>query len=187
MNESTHTTEYEALKKKADEYLEGWKRAKADYLNFKKEVEQQREELAQFATIAMVLDFLPLHTNFKRAVAHIPEDQRGQDWVKGFMAIYKQLNDMLSNMNIKEVPTEHFNPEHHEAVEYKKVDGKTEGEIVDVVEEGYIMHDKIIQPAKVVVASGNNNPERPTDEQGVEESSDQSFENSETTHEGGEN
>lgn len=143
----------EALQKKADEYLDGWKRAKADYLNYKKEVERQREELAQFATIAMVLDFLPLHSNFKRAISHIPESAKNEDWVKGFMAIYKQLNDMLFNLNITEVPTDHFDPAKHEAVDTQVVEGKHEGDIIDVVEAGYLMHDKVIQPAKVVVAA----------------------------------
>lgn len=147
-----HSADYLVLQKKADEYLDGWKRAKADYLNYKKEVESQREELAQFATIAMVLDFLPLHSNFKRAVAHIPVAEKNKDWVKGFIAIYKQLNDMLIAMNIQEVPTERFDPSLHEAVESKESASAREGDILDVVETGYMMHNKVIQPAKVVVA-----------------------------------
>lgn len=157
------TQAYELLKKKADEYLNGWKRAKADYLNYKKEVEQQREELAQFATIAMILDFLPLHANFKRALAHIPEAEREKDWVKGFMAIYKQLADMLGNLNIKEVETNHFDPAKHQAVETKEIEGKKEGDIIAVIEAGYQMHDKVIQPAKVVVASAKNNSDNHPD------------------------
>ncbi|MFC1662716.1 nucleotide exchange factor GrpE [Patescibacteria group bacterium] len=151
--QSTSDNEFTALKKKADEYLAGWQRAKADYLNYKKQVEKEKEELAKFATVAMILDFLPLHTNFKRAAEHIPENEKEKDWVKGIIAIKKQLDDMLSNLNIKEVETKHFNPWFHEAVEHRPSDKHKPNDIIGVVEPGYQMQENIIQAAKVIVAA----------------------------------
>lgn len=109
----------ELLEKKNQEYLAGWQRAKADYLNLKKESEKKYQDLIKFANAGLIMEILPVLDNFKLAIAHIPEDQRGLDWVIGIMHIKKQLEDFLKNLGIEEIKTvgEKFNPEFHEAVE----------------------------------------------------------------------
>ena len=82
-------TELEELKKKTEDYLSGWKRAKADYLNFKKDTEKQHLELLHFANVALIIQFLPIFDHFKLALSHIPEEEKGAEWVKGFFHIQK--------------------------------------------------------------------------------------------------
>jgi molecular chaperone GrpE len=167
--EEKKDTEHDELKKKAEEYLAGWQRAKADYSNYKKQVAKEKEELAQFATIAMVLDFLPLHANFKRAFSHVPEAELKKDWVIGIQAIKKQLDDMLNNMNIKEIEAGTFDPTKHEAIERRESADHKPGEIIEIAEPGYQMLDKVIQPAKVIVATEDKSDNHPKPVEGSEE------------------
>lgn len=160
----------ELLEKKNQEYLEGWRRAKADYLNLKKESEKKYQDLIKFANAGLIMDILPVLDNFKLAVQHIPEDQQKLDWVAGIMHIKKQLEYILHGMGIEEIKTvgEKFNPEFHEAVEQNskfqvqssnaEKDQEVEnseknkaGIIVEEIRAGYTMHGKVIQPAKVIV------------------------------------
>jgi len=155
----------EILEKKNKEYLDGWQRAKADYLNLKKESEKRYQDLIKFANASLILEILPVMDNFKLAVSHIPKDQLKADWVIGIAHIKKQLADILKNLGIEEIKTvgEKFNPELHEAVsaetrekretEHEKHEsGGSKGVIIKEVRSGYSMHGKVIQVAKVVVS-----------------------------------
>lgn len=144
--------ELELSKKKEQEYLDGWKRAKADYLNLKRESEQRYQELIKFANAGLILEILPVLDNFKLATQHIPEEQKKAEWVIGIVHIKKQLEDTLKNLGIETIKTvgEKFNPEFHEAVE-KSESGK-DGIITKEVRPGYILNGKVIQVAKVIVS-----------------------------------
>ena len=95
--------EFLQLRKQADEYLAGWQRAKADYINFKRESEQRAVETVQFANAAMIVNMLPLYANIKRAVTHVPADQGDVEWVKGFGHILTQFQTFLKSVGIEEV------------------------------------------------------------------------------------
>lgn len=147
--------ELELAKKKIDDYLNGWKRAKADYINFKRETEKREIEMIKFANAAMILEILPIYNNFKLAWRHIPEEHRKNDeWLKGIEQIKNQFATFLKNLGIEEIKTvgERFNPEFHHAVSKEKAEGRESGTILEEVGAGYKMHDKVIEPAKVKVA-----------------------------------
>ncbi len=146
--------ELEVLKKKAEEYLNGWKRAKADYINLKKESEKKEKETVQFANAALILQLLPIYDNFKLAWRHIPAEHKKDEWVVGIEQIKKQLTDLLENLGIKEIKTvgEKFDPEVHEAVAKEKKEGVKSGVITEEVKAGYTLFDKVMEPAKVKVA-----------------------------------
>ncbi|MAF13817.1 MAG: nucleotide exchange factor GrpE [Parcubacteria group bacterium] len=146
--------ELDQLKKKAEEYLNGWKRAKADYSNFKKDAEKRQQEIIQFANASLIAELLPVFNNFKIACQHVPNDEAGKDWVQGFEHIKKQFVDFLKNLGIEEIATvgQKFNPELHEAVaSEKKEDFKTDI-IFEEVSAGYTLQGKVVNPAKVKVA-----------------------------------
>lgn len=160
-------SELETAEKKMAEYLDGWKRAKADYLNLKKETDQRYQELIKFANAGLILELLPVLDNFKLAVLHIPESEKNADWVIGIMHIKKQFQDILKTLGIEEIKTvgEKFNPELHEAVGREEnlaeggegkdgEEGKEEQSgdiIVKELRAGYMLNGKIIQAAKVIV------------------------------------
>lgn len=142
------------LEKKLEEYLDGWKRAKADYLNLKKESEKKLQDTIQFANAAMIIELLPVNDHFKLALAHIPQEEQNKEWVKGIMAISKELKDMLSRFGIEEIETvgKEFNPELHEAVSKEKAESVASHHIIKELQPGYKLFGKVLQHAKVSVA-----------------------------------
>lgn len=146
--------ELEDLKKKAEEYLDGWKRAKADYSNYKKEVEKRQQEIVEFANARMIADLLPIYENYKMAIKHIPENSAKDEWAVGLIYIQNQFQSFLNNLGIKEIKTagEKFDPAVHEAVASEEKEGFDEGVIFEEVSAGYTLHGKVVVPAKVKVA-----------------------------------
>ncbi len=144
-------TELEACKKQAEEYLNGWKRAKADYLNLKKESETASAELAQFVAGGMMLKFLPVYDGLKKACAM---ETSGDKWAEGILNIKKQFEDVFKKLGVEEIKTvgEKFNPEFHEAISRQKKDGVESDIIIGEVGGGYMMNGKTIIAAKVIVS-----------------------------------
>jgi len=144
-------SELEACKKQAEEYLNGWKRAKADYLNLKKETETASAELAQFVAGGMLMKFLPVYDGLKKACAM---ENSGDKWVEGILNIKKQFEEVFKKFGVEEIKTvgEKFNPEFHEAISRQKKEGVESDIIIEEVGGGYKMNGKTIIPAKVIVS-----------------------------------
>lgn len=149
-------TEVERLQKKCDEYLAGWKRAKADYSNFKKEVDNRQKDLLQYANAALLAELIPVYDNFKKAFAFSPkeESKEWQNWQMGIGHIQKQMWDFIEKFGIKEIETvgKEFDPKLHESIGKEKSDEHESGTIVKEVVPGYMLHDKVLNPAKVILA-----------------------------------
>lgn len=149
----TDQTELEQARQKAEEYLNGWKRAQADYQNLKRDMEKEKIELAKFANLSLLLELLPVLDNFSRASQHLPEEKKNDEWVKGILAIHQQFQSLIASMGVAEVPAEGmFNPELHEAVGNGEGENVESGTILEVVQPGYTLYGKLIRPAKVKVA-----------------------------------
>ncbi|PIP17994.1 MAG: nucleotide exchange factor GrpE [Parcubacteria group bacterium CG_4_10_14_0_8_um_filter_35_7] len=146
--------ELEKTKKQAEEYLNGWKRARADYINLKRDTQKEEEEWVQFANSALILGLLPIMDNFKKAFEYLSKEKENSEWVKGIRHIKKQLEDLLKSLGVEGIRTvgEKFNPEFHEAVGEKIFKEKKEGIILEEVEGGYKLHGRVLRPAKVIVA-----------------------------------
>jgi len=145
--------ELEVCEGKIEEYLNGWKRAKADYINLKKEFEKEKEDVVKFANARLVLGLIPVFDNFKRAFVSVPEEKKDDEWLKGFENIKKQFEDFLKELGIEEIKTvgEKFDPEVHEAVSQGEDKDKDSETILEEASPGYQMHGRVIIPAKVVV------------------------------------
>ncbi|MBI4276411.1 nucleotide exchange factor GrpE [Candidatus Uhrbacteria bacterium] len=146
--------EAETMKKQAEEYLNGWKRAKADLLNYQREIEKRQRDLLVFAHAGAVTSFLPLYESFEHAWAHVPADLAGNEWVKGLSHVRKQCMDLLKEWGVERIETkgQPFSVESHEAVGRRKQEGALPDTIVEEVQAGYTMHGKVLRPAKVIVA-----------------------------------
>jgi len=145
-------TELEKLKAQCDEYLNGWKRAKADYINLKKETEDKQKMLFEFANATLLMEILPIYDNLKKAIALAGEEKN--NWLEGIKQIKKQFEDLLKDYGIEEIKTvgEKFNPEFHEAVGKEKKEGVEPDVIISEASTGYLMKGKVLVPAKVVVS-----------------------------------
>jgi molecular chaperone GrpE (heat shock protein) len=139
---------------KADEYYRNWQRAAADFVNFKRRVEQDRSETARLASAALIINLLPIYDDMDRATANVDANLAGLNWVQGVIAIQRKFGSLLESMGVSEVPAEGqpFDPAHHEAVGRQPGE---EGKVLHVVQKGYQLGDRVIRPAMVIVGEGN--------------------------------
>lgn len=143
--------ELEEYKQKAEEYLNSWKRTAADFENYKKRRDKESQELIQFAREVTVVKMLPTLESLEQALKKAPEDERFKTWAEGVIKIVQQLEKTLLELGVEKIKTvgEKFNYELHEAVEM--VDGEQSGTVVEELQTGYKLNNKIIRPAKVKV------------------------------------
>ncbi|MFA4937551.1 MAG: nucleotide exchange factor GrpE [Patescibacteria group bacterium] len=141
-------------KKQADEYLALCQRARADYQNLKKDTEKKIAEYLVSANSEILHELLPLVDYFKHAFRHIPTELKGSDWVEGIRHIQSKLEQVLAYFGVKEMEVigEKFNPELHEAAGEVVNTGQEHGVIVEELRSGFILHDKVLQAARVKIA-----------------------------------
>jgi len=144
---------------KAEANLANWQRAQADFINYKRRTEQEKEEISKLANSILVLNLLPSLDDLGRAFTSIPPRLVKLSWVDGIRLIWRKLQTTLEAQGLSEVKAvgEPFDPYLHEAVRQDK--GK-EGIVVVEVQKGYKFRDKIIRPSKVIVGSGEEEPEK---------------------------
>jgi molecular chaperone GrpE len=137
------------LENQSEEYLNGWKRAKADYINREKEISREKINWIEFANLELVLQFLPILDSFEGFLKQIPKDQEQNQWIKGVIQIKQQTENFLKVQGLEKIATigEKFNPDYHEVVEKKGEEGK----IIEEIHPGFLMHNKVIRTAKVVI------------------------------------
>ena len=143
----------EQEKERADRNLANWQRAQADLSNYKKRVDQEKQDLAKFANAALIGSMLNLVDDFQRARSTIPDSILGMTWVEGLFLIERKLGATLEAAGLSEIKAlgEDFDPNLHEAVMHG--DGP-EGKIVEEFQRGYKLHDRVIRPAMVKVGQG---------------------------------
>lgn len=139
---------------KADEYHRNWQRSAADFINYKRRVEQERGEVARLASAALIINLLPIYDDMDRATHNVDANLAGLNWVQGVIAIQKKFASLLESMGVSEVPAEgvQFDPALHEAVGRQPGE---EGQVLHVVQKGYQLGDRVIRPAMVIVGEGN--------------------------------
>jgi molecular chaperone GrpE len=150
----------EEEKKKAETYLANWQRAAADFQNYKRRTDQEREELGRLANAALVINILPILDDMERALTSVDARLAGLTWVDGIWLIYRKLQAVLEASGVKQIQTEgqQFDPRYHEAV--MTGEGE-EGKVVSEVQKGYLLGDRVLRPAMVVVGQGSR--EQPTE------------------------
>lgn len=171
----TKASEHELseLKKKCDEYLNNWKRERADFLNYKKDEIERMAMLVNYTKEDIIYKILSILDNIELAEKQLPEKLKkpsfaetaeGQggdkfsseavEWTKGFLQIQNQIKEFLKKEGIEEIETigKKFNPEIMEAVGEAEAEGGDEGTIVEETQKGYIMSGKVIRPAKVKIS-----------------------------------
>jgi len=127
-------------------------RAAADLQNYKRQVAEERKNLMAMSKISVLNDILPVIDNLNRAIQHLPQDLVENEWVKGIQNIHLQFEGILTKTGLSEINcTGAVNPHQHEIV--TAIPGEKD-QIIEVTEKGYLLGDKVIRPAKVVVGNG---------------------------------
>lgn len=144
----------EECQKEKDEYLAGWQRARADFLNYRKEEMQRIGEILKYANEELILKILPILDSFDLVEKKLPENLKNDENTKGVLQIKTQIQDFLKNQGVEEIKSvgEKFDPNFQEAIEELEVKDRGAGIIVEEIKKGYILNGRVIQPAKVKVA-----------------------------------
>ncbi|MBR6641534.1 MAG: nucleotide exchange factor GrpE [Clostridia bacterium] len=142
----------EAQKKLADEYCDGLKRNMAEFDNYKKRMNKEKETLYSSTLSSVISEMLPIIDNFEKAKDAECSDET---YKTGISMIYTQLIEMLKKQGVEKIPDlgETFDPDIHEAVMSIEDETKGEKEIVEVFRTGYRMKDKVVRHSLVKVAN----------------------------------
>lgn len=146
--------ELEELRAKADEYLDGWQRARAEFANYKKRIEREQEEARGRAAAALLTQILPVDDDLQRALRERPEGEATRSWAEGIELIQRKLAALLESEGVEIIPAAGatFDPALHEAVTHETSPDHTEGQIIEVIQQGYRLGERILRPARVRVA-----------------------------------
>ena len=141
------------LQAEKDELMQTFVRRQADFENYRKRIEREREDDKRFGTRRLIEDLLPVLDAFARAVkAH--DDPAYQEYRKGLELIYRQLWDILARNGLERIQAEGkpFDPHYHQAIERVESTEHPEGTVVDVLQDGFLLHDRVIRPSMVRVS-----------------------------------
>ena len=137
-------------KEETEKNKANWHRAEADLINYKKRAEQDRNDLSKFANSTLILNLLPILDDLERAFSSLSPKLKHLTWVDGIRLIHRKFQAILETQGLSEIKAvgKPFDPSLHEAV--ANMDGK-EGMVINEVQKGYKLHDKVLRPSMVVV------------------------------------
>lgn len=157
----TLSQEYNALAEelqqaqgKAKEFFDGWQRERADFANYKRRVERDQQLVTQSIKGDIIKRYLTVLDDLERAMKTRPTDGPAASWADGIELVQRKLQNILEAEGVQRIPaeTEEFNPNRHEAITHEDSPDHTSGQIIEVVQQGYMLGDRVLRPALVRVA-----------------------------------
>jgi molecular chaperone GrpE len=142
------------FKAMADEFKDGWQRERAEFSNYRKLVERTQSEERQNRTADVVKKYLVILDDLERAVKTRPKEGPAAEWSEGIELVIRKLQGILESEGIKRIPAENeaFDPMRHEAISHEDSPDHKSGQIIEVVQQGYTIGDRVLRPALVRVA-----------------------------------
>jgi molecular chaperone GrpE len=139
----------------AAEYLDGWQRARAEYANARKRLERERAEAYGRAAIDYAQKMLPILDDFNRALSNVPDEIEQNDWFEGITLVTRKMNSILEDLKVEKIEAvgQPFDPNIHEALALTEAEGFESGTVVEEVQSGYKLGERVIRPALVNVAA----------------------------------
>lgn len=135
--------------------LEGWQRTQANFENFRKRMTVEKAEWTTTANMLLLSRLLPVIDDFARAFLNLPEELQDHSWPAGIKLVEQKLRRVLEMEDVKPIPVEPgdvFDPYFHQAVVQQEVEEYEDGQIVAEVQTGYLLGNRVLRPALVVVA-----------------------------------
>ena len=166
----------EAAQQEAAENKAGWQRAAADFTNYRRRTEQERDAMVGLANEVLLAKVLSVADDFDRAIAAVPAELQGHGWVDGVAAIDRKLRLVLDSEGLTPIEAvgKQFDPHEHEAVAQEERPDVADGTVIAELQRGYRIRDRVLRPAMVAVAKGG--PIAQTDNQPSEiDSNDNNF------------
>jgi len=146
--------ELAAAQQEAADDRAGWQRAAADFANFKRRTEIEREATLGLANEILLLKVLALADDFDRAMAAVPPELAGNNWLEGIGAIDRKLRQLLESEGVTAIPAvgQPFDPREHEAVMQEETSSVPDDTVLTELQRGYRLRDRVLRPALVSVA-----------------------------------
>jgi molecular chaperone GrpE len=144
----------EAAQQEAAENKAAWQRSAADFSNYKRRTEQEREAMVGLANEVLLAKLLSIVDDFDRAIANMPAELQGVSWIGGISAIDRKLDQLLESEGLTAIEAlgKQFDPHEHEAIAQEDRPGVPEGTVVAELQKGYRIRDRVLRPAMVAVA-----------------------------------
>jgi len=152
------TDEIEALRAERDEFRDKFMRALADAENARKRADRDRREAEQYGGTRLARDLLPVYDNLNRALQAIPDESRAASaaLIEGVELTLRELSNVMDKHGVKALSPavgDQFDPKLHEAMFEAPLPGTKAGQIIQVMSEGFMLHDRLLRPAQVGVSS----------------------------------
>jgi molecular chaperone GrpE len=143
------------IEQKADEYLRLAQRTQADFVNYRRRIEEERVQQATAASLNFVLRLLPVIDDFERVIANATPAELESTWGKGIQLVERNLRKVLEAEDVQRIAADgaDFDPREHEALGRAPSADVPEGHVLHVVRPGYRKGDRVIRPAQVIVAA----------------------------------
>jgi molecular chaperone GrpE len=152
----TLRAELAEIEQKADEYLRLAQRTQADFINYRRRVEEERAQQAKDANVALLQKLFPILDDFERALGNAPETERQSSWFQGVQLVERNLRGLVAADGVELIdaqPGAEFDPRLHEAVGSVPSQDQPEGRILHVARQGYRRGERVLRPTQVVVAA----------------------------------
>lgn len=139
---------------KADEYLRLAQRTQADFINYRRRIEEERAQQVRDAHLTYLLKLLPILDDFERAMANADQEALESNWGKGIQLVERNLRALLAAEDVQRVSAEgaEFDPREHEALGRQPSADVAEGHVLHVIRPGYRKGDRVLRAAQVIVA-----------------------------------
>ncbi len=153
----TLRAELDSATRRAEEMSEAFLRARADFANYKRRNEEERESLRSVMNTDLLTRLLPIVDNFERAIHASSQTQDYEKLVGGVNAVYRQIQDLLAREGVTPIEAvgEPFDPNLHNAVLREETTEYPENSVIEELQKGYVINGKVLRPTLVKVAAGD--------------------------------
>ena len=155
----------EKAQAEAKDYLDQLLRSRADYANYKRRAEQDKQEMIRYGNAGLMSKLLPVVDDFERAFHALPQGLEKMTWLEGIALVQRKLQIVLESQGLEALKVEgqKFDPAMHEAISYEERDDMEDGAIIAEAQKGYKLGERILRPALVRVARRASKPAAQTD------------------------
>jgi molecular chaperone GrpE len=150
LRDRLRTAEQEAAEARAS-----WQRSAADFQNYRRRTEQEREQSLGLASELLLRKLLPIADDLRRAFDNVPDHLRDDAWVSGLRLVERKFEQLLESEGMEAIPAqgEPFDPRWHEAIAHEETTTAPDGHVIEELQRGYRLRDRVLRPALVKVAS----------------------------------
>jgi molecular chaperone GrpE len=151
-------SQLEAAQQEAAENKAGWQRAMADMANFRRRTEQEREQMLGLANESLLRKLLAVTDDFDRAMGQMPPELAKLSWIEGLWVIDRKLRQLLESEGLTPIEAvgQPFDPREHDAIAHEATTTVPDGTVLDELQRGYRIRDRVLRPALVTVAKNES-------------------------------